>query len=250
MFKGAWALMKGFYLLLSNKELRSVLWRMILLLLVLFTGLTIGVFELSTAIGERFIPTGDAWYVDLLAWLLSLFAMFLALAIGVVSFVTLGSIAAAPWLDELFVRVGMLNGAVLKHKVQPWWKSIGNSMWNSAMPLATFIPLAALAMIFLMVPVYGSIPATLIWSYASLKLLSFEFMDTPASFQGWKWPQRKAQVDHNKWYYMGFSGLAMFLLVIPGLNLLVLPAAVVALYPQLNSSDESDVSDHTFFPEA
>ena len=235
MFKGAWALVKGFNLLLGKAELRAVLWRMILLLLVLFVGLTYGVFELSTAIADRFIPTGDAWYIDLLAWLLSLFAMLLALAVGVVSFVTLGSIAVAPWLDELYVRVGRLNGVELEAKVLPWWKSIGNSMWNSVMPLATFIPLAALAALFLLVPIYGTIAATAVWSYASLKLLSFEFMDAPASFQGWKWPERKGQLEENRWYYFGFSGLAMLLLIVPGLNLFVLPAAVVALYPQLNS---------------
>ncbi|HKI60012.1 MAG TPA: hypothetical protein VKA23_03155, partial [Mariprofundaceae bacterium] len=50
-----------------------------------------------------------------------------------------------------------------------------------------------------------------------------------------KWPERKAQMEDNRWYYFGFSGLAMLLMVIPGLNLFVLPAAVVALYPQLNS---------------
>jgi CysZ protein len=235
MFKGVWALLKGFSLLLGKAELRSVLWRMLLLLLVLFIGLTYGVFELATLIGERFIPTGDAWYVDFLAWLLSLFAMLLSLAIGVVSFVTLGSIAVAPWLDQLYVRVGRLNGVELEQQVLPWWKSIANSLWNSVMPVATFIPLAVLAAIFLFVPIYGTIAATVVWSYASLKLLSFEFMDTPATFSGWKWPERKAQMEENKWYYMGFSGLAMFLLVIPGLNLLVLPAAVVALFPQLNN---------------
>ncbi len=234
MFRGAWALVKGFSLLLSREELRAVVWRMILLLLLLFIGLTYGVFELSTAIADRFIPTGDAWYVDLLAWLLSFFAMLLSLAVGVVSFVTLGSIAVAPWLDELYVRVGRLHGVELEAKVLPWWKSIGNSMWNSVMPLATFIPLAALAAVFLLVPVYGTIAATAVWSYASLNLLSFEFMDTPATFSGWKWAERKAQMEENKWYYMGFSGVAMLLLIVPGLNLFVLPAAVVALYPQLN----------------
>ena len=234
MFKGAWALVKGFSLLLGKAELRAVIWRMILLLLVLFTGLTYGVFELATLIGERFIPTGDAWYIDFLAWLLSLFAMLLSLVIGVVSFVTLGSIAAAPWLDELYVRVGRIHGVELEAKVLPWWKSVGNSMWNSVMPLATFIPMAALSAVFLLVPIYGTIVATAVWSYASLKLLSFEFMDTPATFQGWKWPERKAQVESNRWYYMGFAGLAMLLLVVPGVNLFVLPAAVVALYPQLN----------------
>lgn len=235
MFRGAWALVKGFHLILSRQELRSVLWRMLLLLLALFILLTIGVFELSSAIGERFIPTGDAWYIDFLAWLLSFFAMILALGIGIVSFVTLGSIAAAPWLDQLYVRIGRINGVELEQAVLPWWKSVANSLWNSVMPLATFIPLAVLAAIFLLVPIYGTIAATLIWGFAGLKLLSFEFMDTPASFQGWKWSERKAQLDENKWYYMGFSGLAMFLLIIPGLNLFVLPAAVVALFSQVNS---------------
>jgi CysZ protein len=239
MFKGAWTLVQGFHLLLSREELRSVIWRMLLLLLILFAGLTYGVFEFSTAITDRFIPTGDAWYIGFLAWLLSLFAMLLSLAVGVVSFVTLGSIAVAPWLDQLYVRVGRLNGMELEQQVMPWWKSIANSLWNSVMPVATFIPLAALAAIFLLVPIYGTIAAAVIWSYASLKLLSFEFMDTPATFSGWKWPERKAQMEENKWYYMGFSGLAMFLLVIPGLNLFVLPAAVVALFPQLNDEGVS-----------
>lgn len=235
MFKGAWALVKGLHLLVSRAELRAVLWRMILLLLILFVGLTYGVFELSTAIAERFIPTGDAWYIDFLAWLLSFFAMILALGVGIVSFVTLGAIAVAPWLDELYVRVGRLNGMELEQRVQPWWKSVANSLWNSVMPLATFIPLAALAVLFLLVPIYGTIAASLIWGYAGLKLLSFEFMDTPATFSGWKWPERKSQVEDNKWYYMGFSGLAMLLLVVPGLNLFVLPAAVVGLFSQINA---------------
>jgi len=234
MHKGAWSLLKGFSLLLGRSELRKVVWKMLLLLLVLFIVLTIGVFELASFIGELFMPEGDAWYIPLLSWLLSTFAMLLALAVGVVSFVTLGSIAAAPWLDQLYVRVGKMNGADLEPSVMPWWQSVANSLWNSVMPLATFIPLALLALLFMLVPIYGTIAATVVWTYAGIKLLSFEFMDTPATFKGWKWPERKAQVDQNRWYYIGFSGLAMLLLIVPGLNLLVLPAAVVALYPQLN----------------
>jgi CysZ protein len=229
MLKGAWALVKGFHLLLSEQQLRRVLWRMLLLLLALFLMLTVGVFELSTAIAERFIPTGDAWYIDLLAWLLSLFAMILALAVGIVSFVTLGSIAVAPWLDELYVRVGKLEGASPEQSIQPWWRSVASSLWNSVMPVVAFIPWALLAGLLLLVPIYGTIVATLVWGYAGLKLLSFEFMDTPASFQGWGWSERKAHLEQKRWYYMGFSGLAMLLLIIPGVNLLVLPAAVVAL---------------------
>jgi len=248
MFKGAWALVKGFSLLLGKAELRAVLWRMILLQFVLFILLMIGVYDLSIWLAELLRPSGDAWYVDFYNWLLSFVAILLALAVGIVSFVALGSIAVAPWLDQLYVRVARLNGVQLKQCLQPWWKSIANSLWNSVMPILTFIPLAALAALFLLVPFYGMIASTVVWTYGGLKLLSYEFMDTPASFQGWKWLQRKEQFEENRWYYMGFAGLAMLLLVIPGINLFVLPAAVVALYPQLNI--EALPSDHTFFPES
>lgn len=235
MHRGAWALLKGFSLLLGTAALRGVVWKMLLLLLGLFLVLTVGVFSLSSFIGELFMPQGDAWYIPILSWLLSTFAFLLAVAVGIVSFVTLGSVAAAPWLDELYVRVGKLNGADLSPQVEPWWKSVANSLWNSVMPLVGFIPLAAFAALLMLVPIYGTVAATVVWTWAGIRLLSFEFMDTPATFKGWKWPERKAQVNENRWYYIGFSGFAMLLLIVPGLNLLVLPAAVVALYPQLNS---------------
>jgi len=238
MFKGAWALITGMRLLLGREELRSLLWRMLLLLATLFVLLTIGVFEVSTAIAERFIPTGDAWYVDFLAWLLSVFAMILALGIGIVSFVTLGSIAVAPWLDELYVKTAKLKGVELEQEIQPWWKSVSQSLWNSVMPLVTFIPWALLAMLLLLIPIYGTIVASLIWGVSSLKFLSYEFMDTPASFRAWKWAERKEQLDQNRLYYLGFSGMAIFLLLIPGLNLLVLPAAVVGLFSQISMADK------------
>jgi len=241
MFKGAWALLKGLYLLLNRAELRALLWRMMFLLLLLAGFLMVGMFELSTLIAERFIPTGDAWYVTFLAWVLSLFAMLLSLAVGVVSFFTLGSIAVAPWLDQLYVRVGQMHGQELEQKVLPWWESIGNSLWNSVMPVATFIPLAALSGLFLLVPVYGTIPATAVWSYGGLRLLSYEFMDTPATFSDMKWRARKAEFEENRWFYFGLAGLAMVLMVVPILNLLLLPAAVVALYTKIHTDGAPSV---------
>ncbi|MDT8376673.1 MAG: EI24 domain-containing protein [Mariprofundaceae bacterium] len=235
MLKGAWALVKGFHLLLSRQELRSMLWRMLLLLLVLFVGLTYGVFELSAWIVDLFRPKGDAWYVDSMVWILRLFAMLFALGVGIVCFVMLGSVAAAPWLDELYVRVAKLKGIALEQSAQPWWKSAGRSLWSSVMPLAGFIPWALLAGLLLLVPVYGTVVASLVWGVSSLRLLSYEFMDTPASFKAWKWAERKQQFEENGWFYLGFSGLAMFLLIIPGLNLFVLPAAVVGLFPRINA---------------
>ncbi len=226
MIRGIGCLLSGFRHLLGNAELRVILWRILILLAVLMLILGVGVYELSQYLAGRFIPTGDAWYVDILAWLSWLFSLLLALAVGLVSYVMLGSIVSAPWLDALAERVE--NGAVTtRHEL--WWRTVMSSIANALMPLVQFVPYAVLSMLLLLVPVYGTVVASVLWAYAGLQLLAFEFMDTPASRRNWRWTERKAAMDKNRWFYLGFAGLASFLLLIPLLNLLVLPAAVVGL---------------------
>jgi len=202
------------------------MWKMVILLAVLMLLLSFGVYELSLSLAERFMPTGDAWYVGMLAWLSWFFSLLLALAVGVVSYVVLGSAVSAPWLDTLAEIVE--KGAVTTRQ-EPWWRLVLGSISNSMMPLLNFIPYALLALLLLLVPIVGTTAAGAVWAYAGIKLLAFEFMDTSASRRNWRWPERKAAVNNHRWFYLGFAGLASFMLVIPVLNLFVLPAAVVGL---------------------
>jgi len=222
-------LLGGMRMLFSRAELRAVLWRMLGLLAVLLFILTVSVFWMSGAIVERFVPTGDAWYVNILAWLLWLFAFIFACGVGIVSFVTLGSVAVAPWLDGLCVRVECISGVQVKAPEPVWWKIVLSSMHNALMPLAVFIPRAFLALVLLLVPVYGTVLSSLVWAYAGLRLIAFEFMDVPASRRGWQWEQRRNEWCERKWFYLGLSGLASVFMLVPVLNLFVLPAAVVGL---------------------
>jgi len=238
MIRGIGCLLAGFQQLLGNAELRAMMWRMLLLLAGLMLLLGVGVYELSQYLAGRFVPTGDAWYVDMLAWLSWLFSVLLALAVGLVSYVVLGSVVSAPWLDTLAEKV---EAGAVTGRQEPWWRLVLSSIGNAMMPLLTFIPYALLAMLLLLVPVYGTAVASVIWTYAGLKLLAFEFMDTPASRRGWRWPERKAEMDDKRWFYLGFAGLASALLLIPLLNLFVLPAAVVGLSRYMLAHDS--VSD-------
>jgi len=229
MIKGALGFLSGLRLLLVRAELRAILWRILALLAVLLVLFSMGVFWLTSSLAAMFIPTGDAWYVDLLAWLGWFFSLILSMAAGIVSYTVLGSIAAAPWLDELCAVADRLQGREKDLPVQPWWKSIVVSIWNSMMPLLGFLPWALLALALLLIPVLGTVAASLILTCAGIRLLSFEFMDAPAGRRGWKWPERSREFADNKWFYFGFSGMASLLIVIPVLNLFVLPAAVVGL---------------------
>jgi len=229
MIVGALSFLAGFRLLFSQARLRSVLWRMLVLLAVLLVVLSTGVFWLSSSLADMFMPGGDAWYVHLLAWLAWFFSFILALVAGVLSFAALGSIAAAPWLDELCIIVEGLEGTDTPLPKLSWSQTVMASIWNILMPLLGFLPWALLALVLLLVPVVGTIVASLIFAVAGARLLSFEFMDAPAGRRGWKWHERKCEFRDKKWFYFGFSGLASLLLVIPVLNLFVLPAAVVGL---------------------
>jgi len=230
-------LLGGMRLLFGRAELRAVLWRMLSLLVVLLLILTVSVFWMSGAIAERFIPTGDAWYVDILAWLLWLFAFVLACGVGIVSFVMLASIAAAPWLDGLCMRVERITCGEARAPELVWWKSVLASVRNALMPLAAFVPKAVLALALLLVPVYGTVLSSLVWAYAGLRLIAFGFMDAPASRRGWKWEQRRNELNDRKWFYLGLSGLASLFMLVPVLNLFVLPAAVVGISRDMLESD-------------
>jgi len=226
MISGAMWMLRGLRDLLVEPALRAILWRMLALLAGLMLVLSIGVYELAQHLAERFIPTGDAWYVPVLAWLSWLFSLILALAVGLVSYVMLGSVVASPWLDALCARVE--KGAVTASR-QRWWQVVLASLGNAVMPLLGFVPYAALSLLLLLVPVYGAVLASIVWGYAGIRLLAYEFMDAPASRRGLGWSQRKRQMDQNRWFFLGFAGLASALLLVPLLNLLVLPAAVVGL---------------------
>ena len=75
----------------------------------------------------------------------------------------------------------------------------------------------------------GQLLGTAIGKYAGIRFLCFELMDTTASRNNLKFPQRKALINERRFFWLGFGGLAMLMLLVPVLNLLVIPAAVVAL---------------------
>lgn len=229
MIKGVMSFLGGLQWLLQKNELRAVLWRIAALLLVLMTLLGFGVFALADWLIGLWIPEGDAWYWQLLTWLLTALAMFLALLVGVVSFTLMGSIAVAPWLDMLAVRAGRIAGQDMQENADSWGKQMARSVANAILPLTSLLLAGVLVLLVVWIPVLGQLAATVIWTLATVMFLNYELMDTHASRQGLKFGQRKAILKQRRFYWLGFGGLAMLLMMVPVVNLLVIPAAVVGL---------------------
>lgn len=229
MIKGPMALLDGMRLLMTEKDLRVVLWKILGLLLVLLVIVTGGVFWLSGYLAGLWLPTGDAWYIQLLIWLVWLFSFAIAVITGIVSFTTLGSAAAAPWLDELAARTEGLSGAQVQVSQDSWAAQIMTALAHSIRPLLGLLPYGIGALLVIWIPVIGQILATAIWGYGAIRYLNYELMDTPASRRSWNFAQRKGELVEKRWYYIAFGGAAMGLMLVPLVNLLVVPAATVAL---------------------
>jgi len=238
MFEGGLKLLAGLRLMLGNETLRAVLWRMIGLLAVLMLALLFGVFELAQYVAQLWLPEGDAWYWAVVSWLVWALAVVLSILTGVVSFTVLGSAAIAPWLDTLAVRTEVLHGQTSDETQREWLALCLLSLSNSVRPLLSLLAWGVTALLVIWIPVIGQVLATVIWGYASIHFLCFELMDTTASRQGWDFTQRKNTIQQSRFFWLGFGGLAMLMMMVPVLNLLVIPASVVAL-----SMSKADIND-------
>ncbi len=231
MIKGALTLLSGMRLLLARAELRAVLWRMLALLLVLMLALGTGVFWLLDYVAGLWIPEGDAWYWQILAGMVWGLAFLLAAVCGIVSFVLLGSAVSSPWLDLLAVRTEAIAGYKSVEQESAFLPMIMQSLANSVRPLLGLMLWGAVALLFFWLPPL----ATAIWTYGAIRFLSFELIDTPASRRSWGYTERKSRLVEKRWFYLGFAGLATLLMMVPIINLLVIPAAVVALSQYLSA---------------
>jgi len=229
MIKGAASLLLGIRMLLNEAGLRAVLWRMIFLLVVLMLLLTGGVYWLAGYVAAMWLPEGDAWYWQLVSWFVWLLTILLALVSGVVSYSILASAVAAPWLDELAARTEALAGIQVSGIEASWHLQILHSLANSIRPLAGLLGMGFIALPCLLIPLLGHFLAVGIWSYAGIRFLNFELMDAPASRRGWDFAARKSEQNARRFYYIGFGAMAMALMLVPVVNLLVVPAGVVAL---------------------
>ncbi|MDX8395719.1 MAG: EI24 domain-containing protein [Mariprofundaceae bacterium] len=229
MIQGILQLFSGMGLLLSKPELRVILWRIMALLAVLLVVLLVGMLMMADALIVMWVPEGDAWYWQVLAWLAWVLAVLLSAVTAVLSFSVLGSAAVAPWLDMLAARTESLYGEVAQASENSFSTQVMKSVVNSFRPFLGLCAWGVIALVFLLIPGLGVLLATLIWGYGGLRFLSYELIDVTASRRGWGFAQRKEQMKHRRFFWLGFSGTAMMLMFVPIVNLLVLPAAVVAL---------------------
>lgn len=211
---------------LPKAGLRSVVLIPLLINALLFGGgiwWSTGQFEHLDRAVQSWLPAWLAW----LHWLLWPIFILTVLVVVFYTFSLVANLVAAPFNSILAGRVEQL--------IDPAGRSSSRDIsWRELLlaPLAElgkslyFIAWALLPLLLSFVPVIN-VAAPAIWVVFTAWMLALEYADYPLGNRGLNFRAQR-RLLRQKWpLTLGFGGTILLLTLIPGLNLLVMPAAVI-----------------------
>jgi len=191
---------------------------------VLFSALIyFGASEFS-GLMDRFLP---GW-LDWLRWLLwPVFVLAIALVVFFV-FSVVGNLIAAPFNGFLAEAVERdLTGRALP--TQSGWSYVAaevrRSLVSELRKIAYFLPRALPILLLFLVPGLN-LAAPFLWVAFGAWMLAIQYADYPMANHGLGFAEQRACLRERRLLALGFGGAAMFALVIPIVNFIVIPASV------------------------
>jgi len=172
---------------------------------------------------------------DWLSWLRWLLWPLFGITVLVVSFSTFTLIAnfiASPFNGLLSQRVAAMAGS--EHR-QPtaddWWQELAAAPWIEIKKLFYFVGwgllwLGTLWLITLLMPPLGIVSPFLWWGFSAW-MLALGYVDYPMANHGIGFTEQRTMLSRKRILVIGFGSAVLLMTMIPGVNLVVVPAAVI-----------------------
>ncbi len=184
-----------------------------------------GQFERLDQAVQRGLPEWLAW----LHWLLWPLFILTALVVVFYTFTVLANVIAAPFNGLLAARVEKLanpGGAPPLPPVEPTWKELALSPLRELNKLLYFIGWAIPLLLLSFAPIVN-VAAPVLWVLFSAWMLALEYADYPLGQRGLTFREQRRLLRRHWPLTLGFGGMTLLLTLIPLLNFLAMPAAVI-----------------------
>lgn len=182
---------------------------------------------------EKFLDTSDMWFwvaaiVDFIKPVLYLIFGMALLVLIFYTFSIMANIVAAPF-NSLLAEATEKYLSGKKMQDSGGWKSILKDIIPTIMmELQKLIYMIIWSIPFLIllfaIPIIGPI----IWFLFTAWIMSLQYMDYPMSNHKLKFSQQRDLQKKNRLFSLGFGGVTMGASMIPFVNFIVMPTAVVA----------------------
>lgn len=195
--------------------------------LLLFVGLIVLAVQQFGGWVDAFMPSLPSWlsFLEYLIW--PLFVL-LVLLIMFFSFTMLANIIAAPFNGFLAEKVEVVLRGRDDFPSFSWAElsaMVPRTIGRELRKLAYFLPRAIPLLILSFVPVLNLIAAPL-WLLFGVWMMAVQYIDYPCDNNKVSWDEMLAWLREKRWQSLGFGGAVYVALLIPFVNILVMPAAV------------------------
>lgn len=220
-------LLEGFQLMLKP-GLKRYVFIPLLINIVLF----IGLYALSRHFFAEFnhwvennLPHWLQWLGSIL-WLIFFLGFFLFM---VYAFVTIANLVAAPFNSLLAEKVEFhLTGVTRKVSLVHTIKDVPRIIGRQLAILGYYIPRAIFLLILFIVPVV-QIVAAILWFLFNAWFITLTYIDYPTDNNHIPLHNVREQMKEKRWLSLGFGMSTLVLMMIPIVNLFVIPAAVAGV---------------------
>jgi CysZ protein len=167
----------------------------------------------------------------LLFWLIGWLGVAIAFALSVLAALLTANLLSAPFLDQLSVRVEAIEGGAGPQVNQGVGNLMGETLRSFVAEFQRLIFLVlvwgSLTLIGFVIPGAHLVTAPLLVAVTVL-LLPLDYAGFALDRRGIPFRERRRWLGENLSAMTGFGGVAFFACLVPGLNLLVMPALVTA----------------------
>lgn len=195
--------------------------------------LNAGIFAIGTWWLFQYLDTAHqaivewlADWLDWLVWLLWLFALAAVLVVVWSTFTVVANLIGSPFNGLLAERVQRVARPDVAFPRLSLATELLRAPLAELSKLGYFVLLAIPVLLIALFPGINVI-APFAWAIYGSWLLAVEYCDYPLSNMGVRLPEQRRLLRSHRWLALGFGAGVMTLTVIPGLNLVAMPSAVI-----------------------
>jgi CysZ protein len=176
---------------------------------------------------DALMPTLPDW-LSFLSYIL--WPLFVALLVLMVffTFTLVANIIAAPFNGFLAEKVEVVVRGEDTFPAFSWGElaaMVPRTFSREMRKLGYFLPRAIGLFVLSLIPVVNVVAAPL-WLIFGVWMMAIQYIDYPADNNKMSWQDMLAWLRQKRWQSLGFGGITYLALMIPGVNVLMMPAAV------------------------
>ncbi len=175
-------------------------------------------------------PFADGWdalWSELLRTALALGIVVGAVVLCVLTFAAITLTVGEPFYERISRSVEARLGGVHQGAELGFWRSAAKGLRDAAVLIGMAVGTALVVFVVGLIPLVGSVLGLVTGAVLGGRALARELTGIAGDARGMTLAERRALLAAHRWRSLGFGMVAYLLLLVPGLAVVAMPAAIV-----------------------